>query len=98
MADEIVIKPEDVDAMDQVITIGIEPGATISLEDAARKTIAARLQQLGTALVTAAGEQTTAITTYMTEALAVSKSENGVAMVAWCDENRQRFWELTGQA
>ena len=98
MADKTVIKPEDMGSLDQVITVGIEPGATILLEDAARKTIAARLRQLGTALAAATDEQATAITTYMTEAREVAAGEDGAAMVAWCDENRQRFWELTGQA
>jgi acetyl-CoA carboxylase carboxyltransferase component len=77
---------------------GLQRDAEDRLDENARKTIRARLQQLATALTTATDDAAAEINAYMAEARMVSQRDDGEGMVAWCDETRQRFWALTGQA
>lgn len=97
------IKPDEVGAMPQTLLAGVanvdnEIDHNQHLIDASRRTVAARLKQLAPLLATADDAASAAITEYMAEAKAAVQGEDGEAMVQWCDEHRQRFWVLTGQA
>jgi hypothetical protein len=105
MSDKQIINPEDAGPVPQTLLAGlsgIDARAEIDhnqhLLDASRRTVAARAAQLSAKLADADDATNAAIMAYIAEARAAVQGDDGAAMVAWCDENRQRFWELTGQA
>ena len=95
------IKPDEVGAVPQTLLAGV---ANVVIDhnqhliDASRRTVAARLKQLAPLLADADEAQSAAITAYMADAKAALQGEDGAAMAGWCDDNRDRFWQLTGQA
>ena len=102
MSDAETIKTEDVGPVPQTLLAGVANREEVDhnqhLIDASRRTVAARLKQLAPLLADADEAQSAAITAYMADAKAALQGEDGAAMAGWCDDNRDRFWQLTGQA
>ena len=102
MSDAETIKTEDVGPVPQTLLAGVANREEVDhnqhLIDASRRTVTARAAQLSAKLADADDATNAAIMAYIAEARAAVQGDDGAAMAAWCDENRQRFWELTGQA